>query len=326
MINNVRNTVLAIINKNNYGYLSPQDFNLYAQQAQMDLFEDYFYQYNQYINRENKRQSGTGYADIVKSLEEVIDSFSVQAFLTGGNGANQWALPADYYLINKIFHYPRLLSSGTTTSSNNFQLINLALAGQPSPPAFNTGQTGFTPFPLVGSLVINTDTLTESFVNSVVTDTTLNLATNIFASATVPPNENYSIFDANTIVEVERVSQNKLFYLTSSTLTSPTTLFPAYVLDGNNITVYPTTIQAAGAVKTQYIRYPKAPKWTFVSIVVGEPLFDASAADFQDFELPLSDEPGIIAKICQYVGIEIREPDVYNFGTQEEVQENQIQV
>ena len=58
MINNVRNTVLAIINKNNYGYLSPQDFNLYAQQAQMDLFEDYFYQYNQYINRENARQSG----------------------------------------------------------------------------------------------------------------------------------------------------------------------------------------------------------------------------------------------------------------------------
>ena len=80
MINNVRNTVLAIINKNNYGYLSPQDFNLYAQQAQMDLFEDYFYQYNQYINRENARQSGTGYADIVKGLEEVIDSFSVQAF------------------------------------------------------------------------------------------------------------------------------------------------------------------------------------------------------------------------------------------------------
>jgi hypothetical protein len=307
MINNVRNTVLAIINKNNYGYLSPQDFNLYAQQAQMDLFEDYFYQYNQYINRENQRQSGTGYADIVKSLEEVIDSFSVQAFLTGGT-ANRWALPADYYLINKIFHYPRLLTNGTTTSSNTNQLINIALVGQPSPPAFNPIGTGFSPFPLVGSLVVNTDTLTESFVNSVVSVDTLNLATNIFTSVVVPPNENYSIFDANTIVEVERVSQNKLFYLTSSTLTSP------------------STIQAAGAVKTQYIRYPKAPKWTFVSIVAGEPLFNASAADFQDFELPLSDEPGIIAKICQYVGIEIREAEVYNFGTQEEVQENQIQV
>ena len=321
MINDVRNTVLAIINKNNYGYLSPQDFNLYAQQAQMDLFEDYFYQYNQWLNRENLRQSGTGYANIVKSLEEVIDSFSVQSFLTGGS-ANTWALPVDYYLINKIFHYPTLLTSGTVTSINTDQLINTALFGQPSPPAFDTGVLGFTIFPQAGSLVVNTDALTESFVNSVVDSTTLNLATSPFTTI----GENYSIFDANTIVEVERVSQNKLFYLTSSTLTAPSTLFPAYVLDGNTITVYPSTIQAAGALKTQYIRYPNNPKWTYVSLVEGEPLFNASALDFQDFELPLSDEPGLIAKICQYVGIEIREADVYNFGSTEEVQENQIQV
>ena len=53
MINSVRNTVLAIINKNNYGYLSPNDFNLFAKQAQLDLFDEYFFQYNQQINEEN---------------------------------------------------------------------------------------------------------------------------------------------------------------------------------------------------------------------------------------------------------------------------------
>jgi len=36
--------------------------------------------------------------------------------------------------------------------------------------------------------------------------------------------------------------------------------------------------------------------------------------------------PGLVAKICQYIGIEIRESDVYQFGTQEIVQDNQIQV
>ena len=51
MINEIRNTVLAIANKNNYGYISPQDFNLYCEQAQLDLFEDYFYQYNSWQNR-----------------------------------------------------------------------------------------------------------------------------------------------------------------------------------------------------------------------------------------------------------------------------------
>ena len=76
-INEVRNTVLAIANKNNYGYISPQDFNLYCAQAQMDMFENYFYSYNNQLVKENKRLSGTGYADISKGLLEVIDTFYV---------------------------------------------------------------------------------------------------------------------------------------------------------------------------------------------------------------------------------------------------------
>ena len=80
-INEVRNTVLAIANKNNYGYITPQDFNLYAKQAQLDMFEDYFYSYNNWIQRQNGRSSGTGYADITKGLVEVMDSFSNTVFL-----------------------------------------------------------------------------------------------------------------------------------------------------------------------------------------------------------------------------------------------------
>ena len=120
MINEVRNTVLAIANKNNYGYISPQDFNLYCEQAQLDIFENYFYQYNSWLIKENQRISGTGYANIVKGLEEVIDSFSAQVFLdqTAANldQANKYELPADYYLINKVLYYPTATFSGTTTA------------------------------------------------------------------------------------------------------------------------------------------------------------------------------------------------------------------
>ena len=75
----------------------------------------------------------------------------------------------------------------------------------------------------------------------------------------------------------------------------------------------------AGDVHSQYIRYPKDPKWTFVSLSGGEPLFDPSQSDFQDFELPLSDQPQLIMKICQYVGIEIREDEVVKFAQEEEI-------
>ena len=58
MINEVRNTVLSVLNKNNYGYISPSDFNLFAENAQMEIFEDYFKNYNKAINAEMHVQPG----------------------------------------------------------------------------------------------------------------------------------------------------------------------------------------------------------------------------------------------------------------------------
>ena len=56
MINSVRNTVLSILNKNNYGYISPSDFNLFAKQAQLEIFEEYFSKYNDIVNMQNVRR------------------------------------------------------------------------------------------------------------------------------------------------------------------------------------------------------------------------------------------------------------------------------
>ena len=317
MINSVRNTVLAIANKNNYGYISPQDFNLYCLQAQMDLFEDYFYQYNNWINRENARTSGTGYADIIKNLEEVIDTFSATAYLAQpvANVNNQYNLPADYYLINKIFYYPTIKVSGTTTGVNGYELID-------------ANQT-FTTSVAEGDIITNTTDNTSAYITAITNNTTLVISENIMANA-----EAYNIYDQYNITEVERVNQNKLFYLTSSNLTYPTTQYPAYVLGGassnvtpgvlgNTISVYPTTITQGGAIQAQYIRYPLAPNWTFLTTSGQDPIFNPGAADYQNFELPASDEPNLVAKICQYIGIDIREEQVYKFGIAEELTDTQ---
>jgi hypothetical protein len=242
MINSVRNTVLAIINKNNYGYLSPNDFNLFAKQAQLDLFDEYFFQYNQQINEENARLSGTGYADIKKGYEEVIDTFSVTSTLTQ-NAANVYYLPtaattgSDYYLINEV----RCSSGGV------FKGI------------------------------------------------------------------------------AELVSNNKITLLNNSKLTAPTVNFPAYTQEGGSITIYPSSFNGATDITSQYIRYPVDPKWTYRTISNGEPVFDQSQPDFQDFELPLDDGNDLVSKILQYAGISIREADVFKFGQVEEQMQNQEQ-
>tara|TARA_R100000935_G_scaffold40981_1_gene62502 strand:- start:1542 stop:2261 length:720 start_codon:yes stop_codon:yes gene_type:complete len=239
MINSVRNTVLAILNKNNYGYISPNDFNLYAKQAQLDLFEDLFYEYNYQIIKENARQSGTGYANISKGIVEVIDLFSTTAVLAN-IANNTYTLPADFYLINKILCFA---ADGTT-------------------------YTG----------------------------------------------------------EAERVSHNKITLLTTSNLTSPTIGYPAYTTEGSVLTVFPSTINAANQLKSQYIRYPLPPVWTYLSITGGEPSFDATSSSYQDFELSADYEPDLVTKILGYAGVSIREQAVVQFAnTQDQLENNSEQ-
>ena len=47
-VDTVYQRVLGILNKEQRGYMTPQEFNLFANHAQGDLFEQYFYDINQF--------------------------------------------------------------------------------------------------------------------------------------------------------------------------------------------------------------------------------------------------------------------------------------
>jgi len=316
-INEVRNTVLAIANKNNYGYISPQDFNLYCQQAQMSIFEDYFYQYNNQIVKENQRLSGSGYADISKGLVEVIDTFYEYIPLTRvDTDLNQYVLPLDYYLINKILIYTTQLATGTTTGTN----------GGATKVADSTA-TFITDGVKIGDIAstVTSGIVYNTIIITVVSETELIVRDTIAATVWDVIGKTYIIYSGAKIEEAERVSHSKITMLNNSILTTPTLSYPSYTQNALVMESFPSTISEIGQVSCQYIRYPKVPKWTYALITLGEPVFDASQNDYQDFELPLSDEPILIAKICKYVGLEIREADVYQFGAEELNSEQQTQ-
>jgi hypothetical protein len=48
-IDNVYQKVLALANKEQRGYITPKEFNLFAHQAQLEIFEQYFYDLNQFL-------------------------------------------------------------------------------------------------------------------------------------------------------------------------------------------------------------------------------------------------------------------------------------
>jgi len=150
MINSIRNTVLAILNKNNYGYLSPSDFNLYAKQAQLEIFENYFYNYNTQLNLENARKSGTDYANASKGILETIDLFSVSAtLLQTDDDTNTLTLPSDYYLINKVLYTTGGNVEIERVSQSKITMLSNSILTAPSKdfPAYSTEGSVMTVLP-----------------------------------------------------------------------------------------------------------------------------------------------------------------------------------
>tara|TARA_R110000824_G_scaffold10448_4_gene46149 strand:- start:1199 stop:2038 length:840 start_codon:yes stop_codon:yes gene_type:complete len=73
-IDTVYQKVLVLANKEQRGYITPQDFNLFADHAQMEIFEQYFYDMNQFIRVQG---NSTVNSDMVNNLQEKIDIFQV---------------------------------------------------------------------------------------------------------------------------------------------------------------------------------------------------------------------------------------------------------
>jgi len=81
-IDTVYQRVLAIANKEQRGYITPQEFNLFANQAQMDIFEQYFYDVNQF-SRVHGNETET--SDMLDLINEKLDIFEVKnAGVTNG--------------------------------------------------------------------------------------------------------------------------------------------------------------------------------------------------------------------------------------------------
>ncbi len=318
MINSVRNTVIAILNKNNYGYISPSDFNLYAQQAQLELFKNYFSDFNSVINKENARLSGTDYADFNKAYSEQLEEFIVTNSLTNTSVtttlSNIYYLPSlvttgdEDYFISKILCYSKILVSNVNTSVVASQLVDssadFVLAGVS-----------------IGDIVVNTATsapMLTATVTSVAT-TILGLSANIFL---LTP-ESYTILDSSVQNEAEKVSAGKITLLNMSPLTAPSINYPAYTQTSDTVSLYPSSIiNLPSQIEATYFRYPKNPKWTYTSLSSGEPVFDQSQPDYQDFEIGDQNEDLLVVKILQYCGISIREIVVAQFGKQEETENN----
>jgi len=93
-VNTVYTTVLSILNKEQRGYLTPYEFNQLATQVQLDIFEKFFEDYNQYIRMP---KTDVEFASRMDHIREEFQVFEKTEMASAVSGTNEYTQPTDLH-------------------------------------------------------------------------------------------------------------------------------------------------------------------------------------------------------------------------------------
>tara|TARA_R100001510_G_scaffold2746_1_gene2113 strand:+ start:53 stop:757 length:705 start_codon:yes stop_codon:yes gene_type:complete len=154
-INSVYQKVLALSNKEQRGYITPQEFNLLADMAQNDIYENYFHQAR---NSNAKIKDDDTYTDTLEMIEAKLSPFiKVQANTTVNSGI--LTLPTDIYKLINIKRGVSIITEVTKKEEDyilGFTLQNNALYPNTDRPIYSRRSAKtilITPSPTNGSSI-----------------------------------------------------------------------------------------------------------------------------------------------------------------------------
>ena len=304
-INDVYKTVQAILNKEQRGYLSPLVFNEFAEQAQLEIFEGYFYDKSHFLTSK-KGVDGTQ----IMSLQEKLDLFMVydSSELTYNNTSKRFTLPVDEVTNeNKVY---RLCD--VYYNCNNIQRIVDKIDHKGSRYVRNSKKTqGSATFPkylrfgnelqVLPDMAINT----EEFIITDINTSTFTLT---------EKDDITSLLSIKSFREQDRPEAQEL---------EPMTL-EGTLLDGVvTITSEPRAFEIGDEVSIEYMydanitidyyKRPDTPNWNYIGS--NNPIYIPKGS--VDFEIHPSDQYVLVLKILEYAGAEVKDVAVVQYATQE---------
>ena len=98
-VDTVYKTVLLILNKEQRGYMTPDEFNKVGAQVQLEIFEKYFEDLNQLTR---VPQNDMDYADRVAYLDEKISVFKIHGESESPNSSGIVSFPTDLHNIGTV--------------------------------------------------------------------------------------------------------------------------------------------------------------------------------------------------------------------------------
>jgi len=293
----VYKTVLLILNKEQRGYMTPDEFNKIGTQVQLEIFNNYFDELNQQLRISD---NDSEYGDRLKNIDEDISVFKTIGSATPiAANSNTFNLPT---------------TSGVAATTQNFTGV--------------ANQISY-PFTTITSSQLNSSVVTVT-INGVSTAaftiSGLNLVLDAVPAAgagivvTSTPEDFYML---GTVIyqdtqEAERIQRNELLYINSSPLTRPTTTFPLYLYENNQVTLYPTTI--VNSVTVSYLRKPLDIIWNF-TIPTGQNYYQYNPTNSVNFELGKKEQTNVILKVLLYAGVVVKDPTIIQVAASQIQQE-----
>ena len=98
-VNKVYKTVLLILNKEQRGYMTPEEFNRIGTQVQREIFEKYFEDLNQYTRMP---QTDVDYANRLMNLNEKMNIFKRDGNATYVLADNNFTLPTGTHIVGSV--------------------------------------------------------------------------------------------------------------------------------------------------------------------------------------------------------------------------------
>ncbi len=306
-VDQVYKTVLLIINKEQRGYLTPNEFNKLATQVQLDIVDGYFETINQQMR---VPQNDSEYGDRYKTVQEKLDKFKT----IGSCGYNGPTNTSPGY-----FTPPN--SSGVSTGSQTFATILNAT----SYPLTTITQAQVETSNVVVTLEQPTGTPGVAYSDYTITGGALQLTAGALAAGNTIRIVLYPIdfYKLGTVLykedkAVEMIERNELALMNLSPITKPSEYFPVFVYENNQIIIYPQTINSS--VQATYLRKPADVVWNFDS-TAGYYVWDPSTS--VDFELDPTEQTSVILQILKYAGVVIKDPMIIQAASAEIQKEEQ---
>jgi len=300
----VYKTVLLILNQQQRGYITPDEFNKVGNQVQLSIFEKYMSDLNQQLRIP---ENDSEYANRVKNLEEKLDIFKRIGSATFATPYFNLPTTATTATSTQTFTVPALPNPATNTiynvtnwspSQSQNALIkvfkNGVLQTSPAQYSFNTTSNNIT---FVTAPAINDIIIAELYPSD------------FYRLGTV-------IYKNDTLVQM--VERNEFYLIQRSPLTAATKVQPIFLYEDEKLQVFPTTITSD--INVSYIKKPNQPQWGYSIGSLGQFLYNPSSST--NFELHVSEQVDLITGILLYSGVIIQDPTIIQVASQQIQQED----